>query len=267
MEEKDLSFVLRHYKKGQLDTQQAIRLFRQRTRQSHSRRPLRAIAVAATVAVLIAAGAMLWLGRSAEKGVTVEAGSVAEACTLPDGSRITLSPGTSINYSPDDMEHGHRYVELSGTAYFEVKHNPRRPFIVSGQGATVKVLGTKFQIEQLAGGSSTVYVANGRVLFGRSGTGSGIVLRRGMKALLDKGKRHPQIIPPGSANQTVWATRIFVFDNTPMNEALGDLSAFYNVNLTASDSTQRITGTFEADDLNTIISVIGKTLGIKIEKE
>ena len=267
MEEKDLSFVLRHYKKGRLDTRQAIRLFRQRTSQSRRRKAWPTVAVAATAAVLIAVGAILWFNQSAGNDVTVKAGSVAEACTLPDGSRITLSPGTAINYSPDDMERGQRFVELRGTAYFEVKHNPRRPFMVSGNGAIVKVLGTKFQVEQLAGGSSTVYVADGRVLFGRAGEGGAVVLRRGMKAELAKGKRHPQIIPSGSANQTTWATRIFVFDNTPVNEALGDLSAFYKVNLTASDSTRRITGTFEADDLNTIISVIDKTLGIKIEKE
>lgn len=267
MEEKDLSFVLRHYKKGRLDTQQAIRLFRQRTRQGRQRKAWRAMAVAATVAAIIAAGATLWFKPMADKGVTVEAGSVAEACTLPDGSRITLSPGTAISYSPTDMEQGRRAVELKGTAYFEVKHNPRRPFTVSGNGAVVKVLGTKFQIEQAASGSSTVYVADGSVLFGRKGEGGAVALSSGMKALLDKGKQHPQIIPPGSANQTSWATRIFVFDNTPVNEALGDLSAFYKVNLTASDSTQRITGTFEADDLNTIISVMGSTLGIKIRKE
>ena len=46
-----------------------------------------------------------------------------------DGTRIFLNAGSTISY-PERFGLSERRVQLDGEAYFEVAHNPRRPFVV-----------------------------------------------------------------------------------------------------------------------------------------
>lgn len=40
-----------------------------------------------------------------------------------------------------------RRIRLEGEAYFEVTHNPRRPFVVEFEGGEIQVLGTSFNVK------------------------------------------------------------------------------------------------------------------------
>jgi len=64
---------------------------------------------------------------------------------LPDGSHVWLNAATRLSYevAPEKKE---RHVELDGEAYFEVKHDAQRPFIVQYGKQQVKVLGTHFNV-------------------------------------------------------------------------------------------------------------------------
>jgi ferric-dicitrate binding protein FerR (iron transport regulator) len=65
---------------------------------------------------------------------------------LNDGTKVTLNENSKLIY-PTDFNGGSRSVSLRGEAYFEVKHNERRPFLVNVGNYTVKDLGTKFDVE------------------------------------------------------------------------------------------------------------------------
>ncbi|MFT3902413.1 MAG: FecR domain-containing protein [Niabella sp.] len=69
---------------------------------------------------------------------------------LPDGSTVVLNADSKISYSKDFNETS-RNVTLCGEAYFEVSHNPERPFIVHTQKADIKVLGTAFNVRDYPG--------------------------------------------------------------------------------------------------------------------
>ncbi|MGN6419644.1 MAG: FecR domain-containing protein [Pseudobacter sp.] len=64
---------------------------------------------------------------------------------LPDGTIVWLNAASSIKYPVAFPEH-ERMVEVTGEAYFEVKKDPNRPFIVKGAGQEVLVLGTSFNM-------------------------------------------------------------------------------------------------------------------------
>ena len=64
---------------------------------------------------------------------------------LSDGSRVWLNAASSLHY-PALFSGGGRRVELTGEGYFEVKHDPSKPFIVNANGTEVQVLGTHFNI-------------------------------------------------------------------------------------------------------------------------
>lgn len=64
---------------------------------------------------------------------------------LEDGTKIWLNSCASIKY-PTCFSGKTRTVELSGEAYFEVAHNPEKPFIVKTFKGDIEVLGTKFNV-------------------------------------------------------------------------------------------------------------------------
>ena len=65
---------------------------------------------------------------------------------LPDGSVVTLNSGTKISYpdrfSPDARE----VVLVDGEAYFDIKHDDKKPFQVRAGKTLTNVLGTAFNI-------------------------------------------------------------------------------------------------------------------------
>jgi transmembrane sensor len=69
----------------------------------------------------------------------------AKVVALPDGSRVTLQPQSSISY-PKQFLAEKREVYLQGQAFFQVTKNPQQPFLVYCNSIITKVLGTSFKI-------------------------------------------------------------------------------------------------------------------------
>jgi len=66
--------------------------------------------------------------------------------TLPDGSTVVLHAGSTINY-PSTFTGKTREIALVGEAYFDVKHNSEKPFIIHTGQVKTTVLGTAFDIK------------------------------------------------------------------------------------------------------------------------
>lgn len=69
----------------------------------------------------------------------------AQFVSLSDGSVVTLEPKSSIRY-PQQFASDKRMVELTGEAFFNVKRDPSKPFLVYSGEIVTKVLGTSFRI-------------------------------------------------------------------------------------------------------------------------
>jgi ferric-dicitrate binding protein FerR (iron transport regulator) len=67
--------------------------------------------------------------------------------SLPDGSSVWLNAGSRLEYDSNDFNKTLREVHLSGEAYFDIAHNPAKPFIVSSGNMRIKVLGTMFNVK------------------------------------------------------------------------------------------------------------------------
>jgi hypothetical protein len=82
---------------------------------------------------------------------------------LPDGSRVTLEPNSSLKYSPH-FNVTLREVQLEGQGFFEVRPCKEKPFLVYTNGVTTKVLGTSFTIRSFHKDSKvSVAVKTGKV--------------------------------------------------------------------------------------------------------
>ncbi|BAV65355.1 FecR family protein [Sphingobium cloacae] len=112
-------------------------------------------AAAACAVFAFAPDAIIWW----QADQTSRAGEV-RALALADGTKVDLGPASAIAI---DYEGGRRNVRLlAGQAWFEVAHDPARPFRVESDNARVTVLGTGFDV-RMTGGATDVSVAHGRV--------------------------------------------------------------------------------------------------------
>jgi len=80
---------------------------------------------------------------------------------LQDGSSVWLQPGGELRYAKKFGDK--REVFLSGEAFFDVKKDAARPFLVYADEVTTRVLGTSFRIANTAGKEVVVAVKTGKV--------------------------------------------------------------------------------------------------------
>ncbi len=64
---------------------------------------------------------------------------------LSDGSEVHLNYGSKLKY-PQNFTGDTREVVLLGEGYFNIVHNPEKPFIVKTGKLNIKALGTKFNV-------------------------------------------------------------------------------------------------------------------------
>lgn len=122
---------------------------------------LASLAASAAIAVMLGGGAYLYYAQPREKIFSTPVGG-REIVTLADGSQIELNTNTELRASVSD---GTRTVTLvRGEAYFQIKHDPKHPFVVATNDGRVLDLGTKFLVRKDAG-NLEVALLDGRVRF------------------------------------------------------------------------------------------------------
>jgi transmembrane sensor len=122
--------------------------------------------IAAAALLLLVAGAGVW--RAGPEQLTVDAGATPRHFLLADGSRLVLAPGSSAHLARGfrgvlGSATPVRSVRLEGEAFFTVARDGR-PFVVETDDATIRVLGTRFDVRTAPGtGGTRVLVESGRV--------------------------------------------------------------------------------------------------------
>jgi transmembrane sensor len=78
--------------------------------------------------------------------------------SLPDGSVITQKKNSSVSFTAGAT----RNVELTGEAFFNVKHDANKPFIIKVNDVLITVLGTSFNVKS-TNKTTEVFVVTGLV--------------------------------------------------------------------------------------------------------
>lgn len=87
---------------------------------------------------------------------------------LSDGSEVHLNYGSRLKY-PQIFTGDSREVNLTGEGYFEVAHNPEKPFTVNTGGLKIKALGTSFNVNAYPGEDNIeTTLVNGKVVIEKS---------------------------------------------------------------------------------------------------
>lgn len=260
-EDRHMDFVLKHYQEGKFDTQKAIERFNEAHGivQKPHRRLLPWVSGIAAAAAAVVLCVFLFRGNGQQ--VQLMASAEVQEFVLPDGSQVTLAPGSCLAYRKKSP----RNTQLEGKAYFEVARDESVPFEITSDGAFVRVLGTKFMLD--AGSSvKEVYVTEGKVLFAKSSDAEGVILTKDMQATLSPDENVPVIAVEPDVNSIAWQRGSFIFDKTSLREVLETLSEHYKVSFAATDLDKQLSGEFYAEDLDLIISLIESALDVHIVK-
>jgi ferric-dicitrate binding protein FerR (iron transport regulator) len=146
---------------------------------------------------------------------------------LSDGSKVRLNAESSLRY-PVEFDKKERKVELTGEAYFEVTEN-EVPFLVQVQENQVMVLGTHFNVSAYVSESMITTLASGSVEV-RSSSGK-VLLEPNQQAEINSGTAKIAVRQVNVDFYTAWATGLYRFDNTPLEDITAQLSRWYNVKI------------------------------------
>lgn len=231
----------------------------------------RAIYATASVAALI----LLFIGiftliKSDENEIQLVHYTSAEAVStlqLSDGSLVSLKQHATLTY-PEDFKGDARNLLLSGEAYFEVAHNPEKPFIVETNEAVIKVLGTSFNIRhnELAN-SIEVAVVEGKVsLWYRQEPGDQLILQAGDFGKLDLNTGMLSSESLLDYNFLAWKTGVLEFNETDLMKVLSVLENTYNlqVNTQRDLSGLKLTARFSNESPEDIFTTIGILFNLQI---
>ncbi len=196
-----------------------------------------------------------------------------EAVTLADGSRVTLNTRTRARASITEQE---RSVWLDeGEAYFEVKHDPARPFVVTAGSDRVTVLGTKFSVRH-EDNRTQVTVIEGRVRLDRADAVAKntaavpTLMTRNDAALSQSGS---VLVIAKTADQVQrdlsWREGRLVFDQMTLGEIANEFNRYNRKQLLiAGEAAEvRLGGSFDAHNVEVFARLVHEGFGLKLDMD
>ncbi|WP_324675867.1 FecR family protein [Hymenobacter sp. GOD-10R] len=197
--------------------------------------------------------------------------------TLHDGSRVTLYPGSRLQYK-EGLAGARREVYLTGQAFFKVTKNPSRPFLVYTDKVLTTVLGTSFLVTAYANQEARVAVREGRVAVQpRKGAQldatpaqpsfKGVVLLPNQQAVYLA--RNERLDKELVAKPTPLTPQPLDFKKRPVAEVLAALERVYGVNIVYDPIKLRdctITIAFENEPLFEQLDILCKALNASYKR-
>lgn len=156
---------------------------------------------------------------------------------LPDNSSITLNSGSTLSYSRLYNYWG-RELSLEGEAFFEVQKNSNE-FIVHTSNATVKVLGTSFNLKSWQsdpGAETSVVLTEGSLAFYPAGNPTqAVVLKAGEKSSLQNAQLSPEKpLPAAKEKALAWMQNRFAFENQQIVQIIMELERRFDLSITVN---------------------------------
>lgn len=182
---------------------------------------------------------------------------------LPDSSVVYLNAISKLSFPAGFGKSQKREIHLEGEAFFEVKHDVKRPFIVHSGNLQTRVLGTSFNIDAYPGSKVfSISVSSGKVGVSTSSAGklkSLSLLTPGKQLVYNLGNRAYAVHEERAADFNSWTTNRFIFRNETLANILTRLERSYNVNFKVKNSSIlscRFNATFLNKNIKQIVEQI-----------
>jgi len=179
---------------------------------------------------------------------------------LPDGSKVKLNGDSRLKF-PAHFNEKNRTVYLEGEAFFEVKHQPDRPFIVNTSSISIEVLGTKFNVSGYANDPYVLtYLETGKIQITDAG-------REGKKWILSPAEAFRIDKASGNYSKTNitdnryldWTIGILTIKGETIEELAKKLERRFNVAIKFRDEEVKshiYTGSIKDEELTTVLEAL-----------
>ncbi|WP_109831587.1 FecR family protein [Reichenbachiella versicolor] len=192
---------------------------------------------------------------------------------LPDGTQVWLNSSSSISFK-NKLDEESREIELVGEAFFDVKRDENRPFIIHTDNVFTTVLGTSFNISAQPDKNIEIAVATGVVQVDVMSKGGGEeIVDQEILTPNHKAQYNPttgQLIQSKAdmGIQLAWKADTLVFNNTSLQKAFVMISKKYMVDIELAESGHSdcaINGEYGDDSLENILDAISFSIGFDYE--
>ena len=226
--------------------------------------------IAAVFLVLITAVSVAYFVSPFFLNNKIITNGTVQSIELPDGTNVTLNANTTFIY-PKKFKDNVRKVTLKGEAFFDVKPDPEKPFIISAKEAAVEVMGTSFNVNAFDQNEDiTVVVATGTVaLYITSNPSEKLILQQGTMGILNIEDQSLIKRTNTDRNFLAWKTKQIIFENETLNKVVQKLEDVYLTRIIVNNpalNNCRITASFDQQSLQSVIKVIEETLDIEFKE-
>ncbi|ANH83417.1 hypothetical protein A8C56_22700 [Niabella ginsenosidivorans] len=262
-------------------------------KRSYSATWIKWSAVAATL-IILATGGLYLAGKqgflfnrtkNTESEIATTGGTRSQI-VLPDGSKVWLNASSKLLYNKK-FNDTLREVFLDGEAFFDVRKDPARPFIVHTADIDIRVLGTAFNVKSYkedATVETTLIHGLVRVINKTEQNASEVILHPKEKLVFRKpGTKDPvpessastapvtrplpdytvsRILPVNSDSvfaETAWVNNQLLFDGDRFKDLAVKMERWFDVTISFEDSSvasYRLSGAFEDETINQALGAL-----------
>ena len=226
------------------------------------------IAAAAVLVLAVIIGVLFLPGLTQKKYIT---NLERDQIILPDSTFVTLNAKSEIRF-PRKFNKKTRSVTFRGEAFFEVKPNKNKPFIIKTKEVEIEVIGTSFNVDSYENRPNIDVVVNTGKVAVSSNMDENIII------ILQAGDRGTYVKKEGDftselntdINYLAWKTRKLVFVNEEFGEIIKKVEEVYNRKIIVENKdllTCRVTSTFDQLSFNAILKILETTLNLSIAEE
>jgi transmembrane sensor len=224
--------------------------------------------IAASIAFVFLASIALYFAFFRSNEIVYQTTNQTRRFILPDSSEVWLNEKSKLIFQKDFNDQ--RNVTLEGEAFFNVKRDPKRPFVIQADEAMIKVLGTSFNVKAYRERAQIeVYVVTGKVHFTTRDENSQLILTAGLNGVLNKENR---IISTAmeNPNSIAWKNKALVFKKTPLREVLNTVQNYFKTSIKVKNEDLlncRFTSAFKDPTLEEVIEAISLSLNLQVDHQ
>jgi ferric-dicitrate binding protein FerR (iron transport regulator) len=204
---------------------------------------------------------------------------------LPDGTRIWLNAGSRVTYDKN-FGASTREINLTGEAFFDVAHNPGKPFIIHAARVDIKVLGTRFNVRSYPSDrtTETTLIRGSIEVAVKDRPSEKIILKPNEKLIvanddstLQRSAGAIHHAPPselmtirrptyesitGTVVETAWVDDKFIFQDESFGTLAKEMERWYGVSIKFTSPEQeqlRFTGNFQKESIKQALDALQLT--------
>lgn len=200
-----------------------------------------------------------------KEAFTYVTGSNKADVVLADGTHVVLNKNSKLTYT-NEFGEILREVKLEGEAYFDVQKDSLRTFKVIVNGASVSVLGTKFNVKaNTSDRSIKTTLLEGSVSF-ETNT-KRVLLKPHQQLVYNKLTSSVNTRLVDGDEIVAWKDDVLKYKSKSLQYIMDDLSSRYNVKIVILNrelSGVVISGSYEQDEsIDKLLTIISKSLEMK----